>query len=149
LKGVGKLIIVDVSLDRNHDNPQLIFESLNSTGLDLSQADLIRNFVLMGLETAEQNELYNNYWFPMEQSFGHAEYSALFDRFMRDYLTVKSPGGTIPRIDEVYADFKAYVRSCGKQIRDIVAEINRFSKHFVKLALDREMIRRFSAFWQT
>lgn len=137
-KAVGKLIIVDVSLDRDHDNPQLIFESLNSTGLDLSQADLIRNFVLMGLKPAEQNDLYTNYWYPMEQSFGHTEYAELFDRFMRDYLTVKSPSGTIPNIKEVYGDFKEYVRTCGKTIHDIVAEINRFSKHFVKLSLDKE-----------
>jgi len=70
--GLTKFVIVDVSLDRNYDNPQLIFESLNSTGLDLSQADLIRNFVLMGLEPKEQETLYTNYWLPMEQSFGHA-----------------------------------------------------------------------------
>ena len=47
--GIEKLVIVDIALERDHDNPQLIFESLNSTGLDLSQADLIRNYVLMGL----------------------------------------------------------------------------------------------------
>ena len=56
--GLQKLVIVDISLDRNHDNPQLIFESLNSTGLELSQADLIRNYVLMGLEVADQTRLY-------------------------------------------------------------------------------------------
>jgi len=49
-QGLAKLVIVDISLDRSHDNPQLIFESMNSTGLELSQADLIRNFILMGLE---------------------------------------------------------------------------------------------------
>ena len=98
--GVAKLVVVDVSLDRNYDNPQLIFESLNSTGLDLTQADLIRNYILMGLEPDIQNELYTNCWFPMEQSFSHAEYAQQFDRFMRDYLTMKSPSGSIPRIEE-------------------------------------------------
>ena len=97
--GIAKLIIVDISLDRDHDNPQLIFESLNSTGLELSQADLIRNYVLMGLEPKEQEELYKGYWFPMEQSFGQ-EYGGLFDRFMRDYLTLKT--GNIPNIRQVY-----------------------------------------------
>jgi uncharacterized protein with ParB-like and HNH nuclease domain len=53
-QGIQKLFIVDISLDRNYDNPQLIFESLNSTGLDLSQSDLIRNYILMGLEPKEQ-----------------------------------------------------------------------------------------------
>jgi uncharacterized protein with ParB-like and HNH nuclease domain len=52
--GINKLFIVDISLERDKDNPQLIFESLNSTGLELSQADLIRNYVLMGLEPKEQ-----------------------------------------------------------------------------------------------
>ena len=65
--GVSKLVLVDISLDRTHDNPQLIFESLNSTGRELSQADLIRNYVLMGQEVAEQTQLYNHYWYPMER----------------------------------------------------------------------------------
>ena len=72
--GIQKLRIVDIALDRNHDNPQLIFESLNSTGLSLSQADLIRNYVLMGQESNLQNRLYKEYWLPMEQSFG-SEYT--------------------------------------------------------------------------
>ena len=53
-RGINRLIVVDVTLDRGTDNPQLIFESLNSTGMDLSQSDLIRNFVLMRLPEAEQ-----------------------------------------------------------------------------------------------
>ncbi|HEY9086844.1 MAG TPA: DUF262 and DUF1524 domain-containing protein [Anaerolineaceae bacterium] len=136
--GVGKLIIVDVSLDRTQDNPQLIFESLNSTGLELSQADLIRNFILMGLEPKEQEYLYNNYWYRMEQSFGHAEYSSYFDRFMRDYLTIQNEG-RIPNIDRVYMEFKAFVRNHPKlTMRDIVADIYKYSKHFVKLAFEKE-----------
>jgi uncharacterized protein with ParB-like and HNH nuclease domain len=79
-QGIAKLIIVDIALDRESDNPQLIFESLNSTGLALSQADLIRNYILMGLETAEQEKLYTHYWHPMEQSFGQVKDSLLFDR---------------------------------------------------------------------
>jgi uncharacterized protein with ParB-like and HNH nuclease domain len=85
-QGILKLIIVDISLDRNYDNPQLIFESLNSTGLDLSQADLIRNYMLMGLEQKEQDRIYNTYWHPMERSFEQDDYTEYFDRFMRDFL---------------------------------------------------------------
>ena len=96
LGGVEKLLLVDIALERDHDNPQLIFESLNSTGLDLSQADLIRNYVLMGLPHKEQEEIYLKSWFPLEQSFP-ADQQHLFDRFMRDYLTMKS--GQIPKID--------------------------------------------------
>jgi uncharacterized protein with ParB-like and HNH nuclease domain/predicted transport protein len=137
--GIGKLIIVDVSLDRTQDNPQLIFESLNSTGLELSQADLIRNFILMGLEPKEQEYLYNHYWYLMEQSFGHPEYSSHFDRFMRDYLTVKNEG-RIPNIDRVYMEFKIYVRSHPKlTMRDIVADIYKYSKYFVQLAFEKDV----------
>ena len=77
--GIEKLMIVDIALDRSEDNPQLIFESLNSTGLGLSQADIIRNYVLMGQEPNVQNSLYDRYWFLMEQHFGD-QYRKRFDR---------------------------------------------------------------------
>lgn len=134
--GISKLILVDISLDREHDNPQLIFESLNSTGLELSQADLIRNYVLMGLEPEEQKELYNDFWYPMEQGFGHTDYVARFDRFMRDYLTVKT--GRIPNIREVYEAFKGYARDNNRSIRNLLADIYLFSKYFVNMALLKE-----------
>lgn len=137
-EAVNKLVIVDVSLDRNYDNPQLIFESLNSTGLDLSQADLIRNYILMGLEPKKQEELYKDYWFPMEQSFGHSGRSSQFDRFMRDYLTIKN-SGNIPIIDEVYAEFKSHVRRLkGEDIKNIVSDIYLYSKYYVRLAFLKE-----------
>lgn len=139
-KGISKLIIVDISLDRDHDNPQLIFESLNSTGLELSQADLIRNYILMGLEPREQTGLYNDYWYAMEKSFGQSAYKTQFDRFMRDYLTFKM--NRIPRLDEVYQEFKQYVHSLqAATIRNIVADIYRFSKYFVAMALEKETDR--------
>jgi uncharacterized protein with ParB-like and HNH nuclease domain/predicted transport protein len=135
--GLAKLIIVDISLNREHDNPQLIFESLNSTGLELSQADLIRNYVLMGLEPKDQEELYNDHWYPMEQSFGQVNYVQLFDRFMRDYLTVKT--GTIPNISEVYEAFKTYAnRSDTGTVAEIVADIHRYSGYFVAMVLGKE-----------
>lgn len=141
-KGISKLVVVDVSLDRHHDNPQLIFESLNSTGLDLTQADLIRNYILMGMSPSDQEEIYARYWYPMEERFGHAEYAQLFDRFMRDYLTIKSEVGTIPNIGEVYNEFKKYVQ--GKNIHQVVDDISRISRYFVRLAFpdkndDREI----------
>jgi uncharacterized protein with ParB-like and HNH nuclease domain/predicted transport protein len=133
--GVLKLMLIDVSLDREKDNPQLIFESLNSTGLELTQADLVRNYILMGLEKEEQENLYTDYWFPMEKSFGHAEYSDLFDRFMRDYLTIKT--GKIPNIRDVYSAFKIYAQKF-KSMKELVAEINKYSKYFVNMALGKE-----------
>jgi len=136
-RGIAKLLIVDISLNRDHDNPQLIFESLNSTGLDLSQADLIRNYVLMGQEPHLQEQLYEEHWRPMERSFGQAEYTRLFDRFMRDYLTVKT--GAIPNITAVYEEFKRYAaRPEAGSVSAVVADIHRYSAHFVAMALERE-----------
>ena len=134
LGGVEKLVIVDIALERDHDNPQLIFESLNSTGLDLSQADLIRNYVLMGLPSKQQAEIYTNSWFPLEQAFP-SEHQGLFDRYMRDYLTMKI--SQIPRIDRVYESFKSLAMSGGTSTATLVADVYQQSKHWAKLAFDR------------
>jgi uncharacterized protein with ParB-like and HNH nuclease domain len=88
-QGLAKLMVVDISLTRDQDNPQLIFESMNSTGRELSQADLIRNFVLMGLEPDHQSQIYGDHWHPMEVSFPQDGYGAHFDAFMRHYLTLR------------------------------------------------------------
>ncbi len=134
-QGICKLIIVDISLDSNHDNPQLIFESLNSTGLELSQADLIRNYVLMGLER-KQEEIYKNFWHPIEEGFGHSEGTEYFDRFMRDYLTIKS--GQIPNIRDVYSSFKEYFASANQSVEELISDIHYFSKFFTKLIFEKE-----------
>ncbi|WP_349925476.1 DUF262 domain-containing protein [Bacillus altitudinis] len=135
--GLSKLFIVDIALDRDHDNPQLIFESLNSTGLELSQADLIRNYVLMKLEPKEQEVLYKKYWHPMEKSFGNLDESSIFDRFIRDYLTVKT--GRIPKIKNVYVNFKEYLfQNQDIGIEEILKDVYQFSKYFVLLAFQTE-----------
>ena len=136
--GIQRLFVVDVALEKDKDNPQLIFESLNSTGLDLSQADLIRNFILMGQEINKQTELYERFWFPMEQSFGN-DYASKFDWFMRDYLSVKM--GKIPAIGRVYDEFKNYVQGDGRSARDItevVEDIYKFSNYYVGMVLHKE-----------
>lgn len=147
--GIMRLLIVDVALEKDKDNPQLIFESLNSTGLDLSQADLIRNYILMGQEIKLQKDIYERYWFPMEQSYsdeneqltvfsGKSYNNTLFDSFLRDYLSVKT--GIIPRIDCVYHSFKNYAIS-GKSPGDIVElakDIFKFSNYYVNMVLHKE-----------
>lgn len=135
-QGIAKLVIVDVSLDRSQDNPQLIFESMNSTGLELSQADLIRNFILMGLEPKLQTELYKSYWRPMEKGFGQAAYAIHFDAFMRHYLTAKT--GEIPNVREVYTAFKAYARSLKGDTRDLVDDIHAYATYYCAIALGSE-----------
>lgn len=138
-KGLAKLVIVDISLSRDQDNPQLIFESLNSTGRELSQADLIRNFILMGLEPALQTKLYEQYWRPMEVDFGQEGYAAHFDSFMRHYLTAKT--GEIPKVQEVYEAFKNYARStavANAGVEALVADIRAFAGYYCAMALGSE-----------
>ena len=133
-KGIQKLMIVSIALESGSDEPQLIFESLNSTGLALSQADLIRNYVLMGQEHNVQTRLYQTYWYPMEQRFGD-EYSKRFNLFIRDYLTLKT--GQIQKKGKVYESFKRYVHD-KRQLESlelVIREIVRYSEHYVRITL--------------
>jgi uncharacterized protein with ParB-like and HNH nuclease domain/predicted transport protein len=137
--GLAKLMIVDISLNRDQDDPQLIFESLNSTGRELSQADLIRNFILMGLEPPLQTKLYEEYWRPMEVDFGQEGYAAHFDGFMRHYLTVKT--GEIPNVGEVYDSYKTHARSpnaAGEGFEALVADMRAYAGHYCAMALGGE-----------
>lgn len=134
--GLSKLEIVAVALERQRDNPQLVFESMNSTGLDLSQADLIRNFILMGQEPSEQEALYNHYWRAMEDGFGQSAYARHFDSFMRHYLTAVT--NDIPNINKVYAAFKKYTAGYNGSIRDLVKEVHTYAKHYCAMALGKE-----------
>lgn len=138
-KGLSKLMIVDVALNREHDNPQLIFESMNSTGRELSQADLIRNYVLMGLEPRHQTELYARHWRPMELEFGQESYGSYFDAFMRHYLTVKT--GDIPNVRAVYEAFKNYSRTkpvAAAGVDALIKDIHAYASHYCAMALGRE-----------
>ena len=136
-------MVVDIALTRDQDNPQLIFESMNSTGKELSQADLIRNFILMGLEPVLQTRLYEQFWRPMEQDFGQEAYGTHFDGFMRHYLTVKT--GEIPNINAVYDAFKEHARLSRANAADdkthiesLVREIRDYARHFCAMALGSE-----------
>ena len=138
-RGLAKLVVVDIALKSGQDNPQLIFESMNSTGKELSQADLIRNFVLMGLDPKVQTRLYEDYWRPMELEFGQEAYGTQFDGFMRHYLTVRS--GEIPREREVYEAFKEYARTrpvAEAGVESLVRDIRGCAKRFCAMALGRE-----------
>ena len=138
-KGLAKLLVVDVALSRDQDNPQLIFESMNSTGRELSQADLIRNYILMGLEPQLQTKLYEQYWRPMEVEFGQEAYGTQFDSFMRHFLTVKT--GNIPNQGEVYEAFKAHARSpdvAKGGVEPMVADLRTFARYYCAMTLGAE-----------
>ncbi|MAY25640.1 MAG: hypothetical protein CMK02_04995 [Polycyclovorans sp.] len=138
-RGLAKLLIVDIALSREQDNPQLIFESMNSTGRALSQADLIRNFVLMGLEPSHQTRLYEDHWRPMEVAFGQEGYGEHFDWFMRHYLTVRT--GELPKIGDVYEAFKTFARApeqAAAGVDALVANIHTFGTYYCAMALGQE-----------
>ena len=135
-QGLKSILIVDISLERGNDNPQLIFESLNSTGKELGQADLIRNYVLMDLPPAKQTQLYEDHWRPMETVFGQTAYAELFDGFMRHYLTLKT--GEIPNVKRVYDVFKAFAQdqtAAGGDIEALLSDIHQHAKFYCRMAL--------------
>lgn len=138
-RGLAKLVVVDVHLERGVDNPQLVFEAMNSTGKKLSQADLIRNFVLMDLKPSAQEKLYTQYWRPMEIDFGAGAYEVQFDQFVRHFLTVTT--GSIPRVGDIYDAFKDYARDvamAGESVSDLVVRLREYSRRYCAIALGQE-----------
>lgn len=106
---ICKLEIINITLSEG-DDPQLIFESLNSTGLDLNEGDKIRNFILMSLPANVQNDYYENYWNKIEECTRY-DVSA----FVRDYLSIKQL--EIPSQKKIYASFKNYVERTSPQTK--------------------------------
>ena len=103
-RGATELVIVDVTLQRHVDDPQLVFESLNSTGVDLSQSDLVRNYLLMKLEEHDQTRLYEDYWGRVEELFQKS--GAALNSFLRDYVALETRATRQTRDDRVYEEFK-------------------------------------------
>jgi len=108
-RGVVRLVVIDVTLDRHADDPQLVFESLNSTGIDLSEADLIRNFVLMRLPESEQTRMYEQYWSKIESLFRGSE--PTLDAFVRDYMALRTEATKQTRTDQIYRVFREESRA--------------------------------------
>ncbi len=133
-KGLDKLMVVEISLERGKDNPQLIFESMNSTGKDLTQTDLIRNYILMGLEPEKQKIFYKKYWRAMEEDF--KQNKKWFDRFVRHYLTIKTR--EIPNINKVYVALKDYRQKEGIGIEDLLKDLQKYCGYFCQIAFKKE-----------
>lgn len=128
-RGVNRLNVVDVVLERPSDNPQLVFESMNSTGVDLSQSDLVRNYLLMGLNEAEQTGLYDEYWRGIEDLFKIS--SEAFDSFLRDYIALRKRFTQPMRLDRVYEEFKIFWRPDGKKsLENLLQDIARFARPY-------------------
>ena len=139
--GMEKLIYVEISLEKGKDDPQKIFESLNSTGLDLSQGDLIRNYILMGLEREEQSKIYKEIWVPIENNCKVTDGEKIINYvsdFLRDYLTLKN--NKIPVKNKVFEEFKSFYRNT-----DSLEEIKEYSKCYAVLKkpnLEKEPVIR-------
>ncbi|MDZ5014714.1 DUF262 domain-containing protein [Clostridium perfringens] len=120
---IERLMIVEIELKNGEDDPQLIFESLNSTGLDLTDADKVRNFILMNQSAKTQEKLYNNYWNRVEKNTNYR-----VTQFIRDYLTMKE--NKIPNINKIYTGFKRYIEESEIEIEDCLTDMLKFSIYY-------------------
>ncbi|PUB95183.1 hypothetical protein C2S41_04085 [Helicobacter pylori] len=133
-KGLDKLMIVWIALKKGKDDPQLIFESMNSKGIELTQTDLIRNYIVMETEVEKQEDFYNQYWRAMEKDFKQDE--KLFNQFVRHYLTIKTRG--IPNINKVYEAFKRYQQERGIETEALLQDLQKYCGFFCKIAFKKE-----------
>ncbi|GAA6990787.1 DUF262 and DUF1524 domain-containing protein [Helicobacter pylori] len=141
-KGLEKLMIVWIALKKGKDDPQLIFESMNSKGMELAQTDLIRNYIVMETEAEKQESFYNKYWRAMEENFKQNEKQnekqdkKLFDRFVRHYLTIKTR--EIPNINKVYVAFKDYQQKEGIEIEVLLQDLQKYCGYFCQIKFKKE-----------
>nr|WP_033600059.1 DUF262 and DUF1524 domain-containing protein [Helicobacter pylori] len=133
-KGLEKLEIVCIALTKKEDDPQLIFESMNSKGIELTQTDLIRNYIIMETEIEKQEGFYNQYWRAMEEGFKQDK--KLFDRFVRHYLTIKTR--KIPNINRVYVAFKDYQQERGIEIEALLQDLQKYCGYFCQIKFKKE-----------
>lgn len=133
LNGIKRLIFVEISLERGKDDPQRIFESLNSTGLDLSQSDLIRNFILMDLDPKDQYRIFDQIWNPIEENARDlSRQKSMVSDYIRDYLTLRNK--KIPNKGKVYLEFKTlYANKKDEAYHQELEKIKSLSSHYKKL----------------
>ncbi|GAA6882990.1 DUF262 and DUF1524 domain-containing protein [Helicobacter pylori] len=133
-KGLEKLMIVEIALEKGKDDPQLIFESMNSKGIGLMQTDLIKNYILMGLEPEKQKIFYKKYWRAMEEDFKQNE--TLFNQFVRHYLTIKTR--EIPNINKVYEAFKDYRQKKRIETEALLQDLQKYCGYFCQIVFKKE-----------
>lgn len=133
-KGLEKLTIVWIALEKGKDDPQLIFESMNSKGMELAQTDLIRNYIIMETEVEKQEGFYNKYWRAMEEDFKQDK--KLFDRFVRHYLTIKTR--EIPNINKICVALKNYWQKERIGIEDLLKDLQKYCRYFCQIVFKKE-----------
>nr|WP_245543885.1 DUF4268 domain-containing protein [Peptoniphilus grossensis] len=122
---IQRLQVISITLDKD-DDAQLIFESLNSTGLALSEGDKIRNFILMNLPLDIQNDYFEKYWIKIEDLTNKK-----IDNFVRNYLSIKT--SSTPTMAKVYFEFKDYVNRHNDTLEKLLEDMLRYSKFYKKL----------------
>ncbi|WP_062552372.1 DUF4268 domain-containing protein [Peptoniphilus phoceensis] len=126
---IQRLQVISITLEKG-DDAQLIFESLNSTGLALSEGDKIRNFILMNLPLEKQNKYFEKYWIKIEDFTNKR-----IDNFVRNYLSIKT--FSMPTMSKVYFEFKDYVNRHSESLETLLEDMLKYSKFYKKL-LDGE-----------
>ncbi|HQO78422.1 MAG TPA: DUF262 domain-containing protein, partial [Thermodesulfobacteriota bacterium] len=122
---IGKLEIISITLDHG-DDPQLIFESLNSTGLALQEGDKIRNYILMGMSPKDQEHYYDDFWTKIEKATDND-----VSGFVRDYLSIKTL--VTPTINNVYQAFKRYAEEAELPVENLLSDLLRYARYYEKL----------------
>ena len=126
LDALTKLEIVEIVLTKGEDDPQVIFESINSTGLELSNADLIRNYLLMNAD--DQEKLYENYWLYIEKTLRNKmDYSNL-DAFFMQYIVYKTSKPVNSR--QLYNSFVKLFKDSGYSQESILKELRYYAEIF-------------------
>lgn len=133
-KGLEKLMIVEIALEKGKDDPQFIFESMNSKGIGLTQTDLIRNYIVMETEIEKQEGFYNKYWRAMEEEFKQNE--KWFDRFVQHYVTIKTR--EIPNINKIYVVLKDYRQKEGIGIENLLKDLQKYCGYFCQIVSKKE-----------
>ena len=134
---IYSLEVINITLNQD-DNPQLIFESLNSTGLDLSEGDKIRNFILMGQKPKDQEAFYEKYWNKIEECTGYQ-----VDLFVRDYLSIKQQ--STPSMSKIYFAFKGYVEESDMETEQLLSDLLDYAKLYRTLITAKSGDKRLSA----
>ena len=134
LKGLYQISFVEIGLTRDKDNPQRIFQSLNSTGLDLAEADLIRNYILMELNDEAQSKIYKNYWKPIEDNIRdkELEQQSGLTAFIRSFMLADKMFLSNEKL--IFEEFrKRYKKETREELEENLKKLKKFSEFYNKI----------------
>lgn len=145
MEAIRNLVFVLITLGRGEDDPQAVFDRLNSAGKTLTDTDRIRNYLLMGLDPQKQRAIYAACWRPMETWFPYGKREKYMEEFLRDYLTMWKPGGQTASRDRIYEEFRDFYQERGARsgIYEFVQELCEYAGYYTEIRFakteDREL----------